>query len=136
MITENVKNILEELPEGVQLVAAAKSRTPEEILEAVEAGVNLIGENYVQEALEAFNLIQHKAKWHFIGHLQKNKVITIGIQVSELNNWSNLLEELTLDEELERKMGSIIYFKIGKDYQVELHSQLKAMLNAIKNNLS
>jgi len=68
-----------------------------------------------------------------IEYLPKNKVLTVGIQVSELNDWSQILEELTLNEELERKMGSIIFFKIGKDYRVELHNQLRAMLNAIKN---
>jgi pyridoxal phosphate enzyme (YggS family) len=74
MIAENVKKILEELPESVELVAAAKTRTPEEILQAAEAGVKIVGENYVQEAQEAFELVGHKVKWHFIGHLQRNKV--------------------------------------------------------------
>jgi len=74
MIKENVKRILDELPENVELVAAAKTRTPEEILEAIEAGVKIVGENYVQEAQRAFEVIGRKAKWHFIGHLQKNKV--------------------------------------------------------------
>jgi len=73
MIKENVKKILKELPKGVQLVAAAKTRTPEEILEAIDAGVSIIGENYVQEAERAFKLIGNKAKWHMIGHLQTNK---------------------------------------------------------------
>ena len=74
MINENVKRILIELPEGVELVAAAKMRTSAEILEAVEAGVKIIGENYVQEALKVFQDVGKKALWHFIGHLQKNKV--------------------------------------------------------------
>jgi len=74
MIEENVKKILEELPPGVELMAAAKSRTPKEILRAVEAGVTIIGENYVQEALAAFEVVGPLVKWHFIGHLQKNKV--------------------------------------------------------------
>jgi hypothetical protein len=74
MIKDNVKKISEELPEGVQLVAAAKTKTPQEILEAVEAGVRIIGENYVQEALEAFKVVGNRAQWHFIGHLQTNKV--------------------------------------------------------------
>ena len=74
MIEENVKKILEELPPGVELMAAAKSRTPQEILRAVEAGVTIIGENYVQEALAAFEVVGPLVKWHFIGHLQKNKV--------------------------------------------------------------
>ena len=73
MIKENIKKILEELPEGVQLVAAAKTRTPEEILEAIQAGVTIIGHNYVQEAERAFEAIGPKAKWHMIGHLQSNK---------------------------------------------------------------
>ena len=73
MIRENVKKILEELPEGVQLVGAAKTRTPEEIIEAVEAGIEIIGENYVQEAEKAFQLVGSRAKWHMIGHLQRNK---------------------------------------------------------------
>lgn len=74
MIEQNVGQILSELPDGVELVAAAKTRQPEEILEAVEAGVNIVGENYVQEAERAYEVIGNKAKWHFIGHLQKNKV--------------------------------------------------------------
>ena len=74
IIKQNISQILSELPDGVQLVAAAKTRSPEEILEAVEAGVKIIGENYVQEAERACEVVGNKAKWHFIGHLQKNKV--------------------------------------------------------------
>jgi len=73
MIKENVKDLLAELPEGVQLVGAAKTKTPEEILEAVEAGLEIIGENYVQEAEKAFQVVGNRAKWHMIGHLQSNK---------------------------------------------------------------
>ncbi|MFC2157800.1 YggS family pyridoxal phosphate-dependent enzyme [Acidobacteriota bacterium] len=74
MIEENVKRLLEELPEGVTLVAAGKAKTPEEVSRAVEAGITHVGENYVQEAEEAYREIGHRVKWHFIGHLQKNKV--------------------------------------------------------------
>jgi hypothetical protein len=74
MIEENVKKILQELPPGVELMAAAKARTPEEIMQAAQAGVKIIGENYIQEALAAFNVVGHRVKWHFIGHLQRNKV--------------------------------------------------------------
>jgi pyridoxal phosphate enzyme (YggS family) len=73
MIKENMCKILEELPEGVSLVGAAKTRTPQEILEAVEAGLEIIGENYVQEAERAFQVVGGKVKWHMIGHLQSNK---------------------------------------------------------------
>ena len=74
MISQNVSQILAELPDGVELVTAAKTRTPQEVLEAVSAGVKIIGENYVQEAEEAYQLVGTRAKWHFIGHLQRNKV--------------------------------------------------------------
>ena len=73
-IKQNAKQILSELPDGVRLVAAAKTRTPAEILEAVTAGVKIIGQNYVQEAERAYEMVGGKAEWHFIGHLQKNKV--------------------------------------------------------------
>ncbi|MFX0028529.1 MAG: GTP-binding protein [Candidatus Hermodarchaeota archaeon] len=78
------------------------------------------------------------SKWLYIvskiiEFLEKNKVLVIGILVSEQSDWSKLIHEFRMDEELERKMGSIIFFKIGKNYQLEIHNQLKAMLIAIKN---
>jgi pyridoxal phosphate enzyme (YggS family) len=73
-IRQNVAQVLSELPDGVEIVGAAKTRSPWEIREAVEAGVRVIGENYVQEAESAYQVIGDRAKWHFIGHLQKNKV--------------------------------------------------------------
>lgn len=74
MIKENVRRLLQELPQGIELVAAAKGRTVAEILEAVEGGVEIIGENYIQEAERAYRVIGNRVKWHFIGHLQKKKV--------------------------------------------------------------
>ena len=73
MIKERVRKILAELPEGVILVGAAKTRTPEEILEAVEGGLEVVGENYVQEAEKAIAVTGSRVKWHMIGHLQTNK---------------------------------------------------------------
>jgi hypothetical protein len=74
MIRENVLRILEELPEGVKLVAAAKTRAAEEILEAVDAGLEIVGENYLQEAEAAHEAVGDRVQWHMIGHLQRNKV--------------------------------------------------------------
>ena len=73
-IRQNVTQVLSELPQGVALVAAAKTREPWEILEAIEAGVSIVGENYLQEAERAYQVIGDRARLHFIGHLQKNKV--------------------------------------------------------------
>jgi len=73
MIAENVRLILEELPPGIELVAAAKSQPVDKILESVDAGVRIIGENYVQDAVAHFAAVGGRVRWHFIGHLQKNK---------------------------------------------------------------
>ena len=79
MIAENVKKTLAEIAGGnpygekITLVAATKTRTPEEINEAITAGVTDIGENKVQEFRDKFDLV-HGANRHFIGHLQTNKV--------------------------------------------------------------
>ena len=74
LIKQNIAKLLAELPDGVEVVAAAKTRTPEEILEAAQAGIKIIGENYVKEAKEAYGLVGKRAKWHFIGTFQKHNV--------------------------------------------------------------
>ena len=60
--------------ESVRLVAVSKTIPAETVKQAIEAGVTVLGENYVQEAREKFNaLVQYPVSWHFIGHLQSNK---------------------------------------------------------------
>jgi len=103
MIRDNVKKILEELPEGVQLVAAAKTRTAEEILEAVDAGVQIVGENYVQEAKDVFQVVGHGARWHFIGHLQTNKVK----KAVEIFDVIETVDSLKLAGEIDKRCGQI-----------------------------
>jgi pyridoxal phosphate enzyme (YggS family) len=62
-------------PESVRLVAVSKTVSVEKIIEAREAGAGLFGENRVQEALDKIDRLgQGGSGWHFIGHLQKNKV--------------------------------------------------------------
>jgi hypothetical protein len=73
-ITENVRRILRELPGGVTLVAAAKGRSAAEISETIEAGISIVGENYIQETERVRRLVGRPAQWHCIGHLQRNKV--------------------------------------------------------------
>ena len=73
-IKESVTHVLDKLPEHVQLVAAAKTRSFEEVDQAIEAGVKILGYNYVQEAERMYQQVGDRVKWHMIGHLQKNKV--------------------------------------------------------------
>ena len=74
IIGQNVARILGELPPGVELLAAVKHRRPDEIAAAIAGGVVIIGENYVQETEQAYRAIGKRVQWHFIGHLQRNKV--------------------------------------------------------------
>jgi hypothetical protein len=103
MIKENVKKILDELPKNVDLVAAAKTRTPDEILEVIKAGVKIIGENYVQEARRAFEVIGKEVKWHFIGHLQKNKVK----KAVEIFDMIETVDSYDLADEINKKCSQI-----------------------------
>jgi PLP dependent protein len=61
-------------PQEIKLLAATKSQSVESIRAAVAAGVQLIGENYVQEAEHKRQAIAEPVEWHMIGHLQRNKV--------------------------------------------------------------
>lgn len=99
MIEENVKAILKELPPDVELVAAAKARAPEEILRAAEAGVRIVGENYVQEALAAFKVLDRRVKWHFIGHLQTNKVK----KAIEIFDMIETVDSIKLAQEIDKR---------------------------------
>lgn len=72
-ITKSVERILATIPENVTLLAAAKTRSLEEVEAVIRAGVTHIGYNYVQEALPIIQAIGHRATWHMIGHLQSNK---------------------------------------------------------------
>jgi pyridoxal phosphate enzyme (YggS family) len=98
MITENVQRLLRELPEGVELLAAAKERTAEEISEAIRAGIKIIGENYLQDAQRVFPDVKGKAHWHFIGHLQTKKVR----KVVEMFDMLESVDSLRLAQEIER----------------------------------
>jgi len=102
-IRQNVQEILSELPNGVELVAAAKTRQPEEVMEAVEAGVKIIGENYVQEAERAYQLVGDRAKWHFIGHLQRNKAK----KAAKIFDMIETVDSVELARELDKRCAQI-----------------------------
>lgn len=73
-ISTNLKQVLEELPKGVRLVAVSKFHPNEAILEAYRAGQRIFGESKVQEMNTKHDSLPADIEWHFIGHLQSNKV--------------------------------------------------------------
>ena len=72
-IKDNLEKVTAQLPEGVRLVAVSKFHPVEELSEAYEAGQRLFGENRVQELITKAPQLPEDIRWHFIGHLQKNK---------------------------------------------------------------
>lgn len=103
MIREKVKAILNELPPHVTLEAAAKTRSVDEVLEAVDAGVTVIGHNYVQEAVAVADAIKGKASLHFIGHLQRNKVKKC-VEVCDL---IETVDSLKIAKEIEKRCEAL-----------------------------
>ena len=99
-IRQSVTRLLTQLPDGVELVAAAKTRKPEEVMEAVEAGVRVVGENYVKEAKAAYELVGDRAKWHFIGNFQKHNVRK---KVLEMFDMIESVGSLEIAREIDRK---------------------------------
>jgi len=73
-IKDSIKKIKENIPNNITIVAATKSRSVEEIKQVIDAGITIIGENYIQEAEKKYQDLKDKVKIHFIGHLQTNKV--------------------------------------------------------------
>ena len=72
-VSEAVKQIKDSISPDVILLAAAKTRSLEEVEAAIRAGVTHIGYNYIQEAIPIIQSIGKKAEFHMIGHLQRNK---------------------------------------------------------------
>jgi hypothetical protein len=102
-LKENVRQLLRELPPGVELVAAAKQQPPDKIMAAVEAGVKIIGENYLQEAAAAFEVIGRRVSWSFIGHLQKNKAK----KAAEIFDTIETVDSVELAEELSKRCSAL-----------------------------
>lgn len=102
-IKENVRKILEELPEGVELVGAAKGRSAREIVEAIDGGLKIVGENYLQETLRVYEDVDRDVQWHFIGHLQRNKVK----KAVKLFDMIQSLDSFELAKEIDKRARAI-----------------------------
>lgn len=74
MVAEEIEKLHAELPDGVRLVAVSKFHPASMIREAYDAGQRVFGESRVQELLEKIPALPEDIEWHFIGHLQTNKV--------------------------------------------------------------
>lgn len=89
-ITENLKRIKATLPSNVTLVAVSKTKPNEAILDAYRVGQRFFGENKVQEMVAKYETLPADIEWHFIGHLQSNKVKYIAPFVSLIHSVDSL----------------------------------------------
>src|SRR3989338_1853884 len=77
-------------PKEIKLIAVSKGQSIEKIKEAIECGLILFGENYVQEFLEKWEILSSKVSWIFIGHLQTNKVKYLSDKISAIHSVDSL----------------------------------------------
>jgi pyridoxal phosphate enzyme (YggS family) len=96
ILETKIHQVIDSLPPGISLVAAAKTRTAEEVQAAVRAGITIIGYNYVQETERMQTVIGREVRWHLIGHLQRNKIK----KAVQLYDMIQTLDSLPLAEKL------------------------------------
>ena len=108
-VKQNLLSVMEKIEKGarkagrdpkeIKLVAVSKTVEAARIIEAIEAGVTILGENYVQEAQKKIEEIGRRVSWHFIGHLQSNKAK----YAVRLFDMIHSLDSIPLAEELNRR---------------------------------
>lgn len=152
-VADNVRNVAERISwaaaragrrlEEVKLIAVTKTVDIESIREAIEAGVRVFGENYVQEAKEKIAAVGHGVEWHMTGHLQKNKAR----DAVNLFDMVQTIDSLELAMELDKRAGAagkimsgLIEVNVGDEESKSglRREELLSFLNSIKglNHLS
>ncbi len=89
-IVEQLNSIVKQLPETVKLIAVSKTKPTQIIQQVYDAGQRVFGENKAQELNEKYNSLPKDIEWHFIGHLQTNKVKYIAPFVSMIHSIDSL----------------------------------------------
>ena len=89
-VKENLREIMNSLPENVTLVAVSKTKPVSDLMEAYEAGQRIFGENKIQEMAEKFEEMPKDIQWHMIGHVQTNKVKFMASFVSLIHGVDSL----------------------------------------------
>jgi len=124
MIRENVQKILNELPQGVHLVAVIKGRSTEDVLSAIEGGVRVLGVNYVKDLRNLFPVIDRRVSWHYIGIAKVEKHDLLRKRYLEIFDMIETVGSIDLAKELDRRcariekvMPMLIEVNIGREPQ-------------------
>ena len=117
-IAGNIETIKKKLPKGVKLVAVSKTKPNADILEAYHAGHKIFGENKVQELVRKYEQLPKDIEWHFIGHLQTNKVKLIIPFVQLIHGVDSLKLLKVIDSEAKkqnRQVECLLQFYIAEE---------------------
>ena len=101
-IKENLNRIKASLPSGVRLVAVSKTHPVEMLQEAYDAGQRIFGENKVQEMTAKSQVLPTDIEWHFIGHVQTNKIKMMAPYVSVIQGVDNYDKLVEIDRQAAR----------------------------------
>ena len=136
-IENNLNKICSSLPDGVKLVAVSKTKSNEEIMKAYSAGQRIFGENKVQELVRKWESLPKDIEWHFIGHLQSNKVKLIAPFVAMVHSVDSLKILKTINDEArlaKRVIPCLLQFHIASEENKFGFSsdEVNQMLSAVK----
>jgi pyridoxal phosphate enzyme (YggS family) len=118
VIAENIQNIRKNIPDTVKLIVVSKFKPVESIAEAYQVGQRLFGENKTQEMSQKQQLLPPNIQWHFIGHLQTNKIKQILPFVTLIHSVDsmNLLAEINrLAQKQEKTIDCLLQFHIATE---------------------
>ncbi len=101
-IARNIIALREEIPANVRIVAVSKLKSADDILKAYNTGQKIFGENRVQELVRKYNSLPRDIEWHFIGHLQSNKVRRIASFVNMIHSVDTFRLLKVIDQEAAR----------------------------------
>lgn len=117
-ISENLKELKNELPEGVSLVAVSKTKPVAELMEAYNAGQRIFGENKIQEMESKWKEMPDDVQWHMIGHVQRNKVKYMApfVELVHAVDSLKLLKEINKEaKKNERIIKCLLQIKIAEE---------------------
>lgn len=117
-ISTNIQKIRQQIPEHVKLVCVSKYHPDEDIIEAYQLGERIFGESKVQEMYGKFERLPKDISWHFIGHLQTNKIKFIVPFVDLIHGVDSfkLLKEINKQaEKVNRKINCLLQLHIAKE---------------------
>ena len=118
MIKENLNKVRATVPEGVTLVAVSKTKPVSDVQEAYDAGQRIFGENHALEMRDKHEVLPDDIQWHFIGHLQTNKIkyIISFVRMIHSIDSGNLLEAVNKEaKKHDRVVDCLLQFHIAQE---------------------